>query len=65
MPRIVLRAGYIPENNGHRFGLQGVSCPGLNEVIYIKLLAQSLADKTYSMKVHIMITITIVAECFP
>lgn len=56
---------YTRKQNGLHFRIQGLSSLGLNEMIYIKLLAQSLTNKTCSMKTNIMITITIVAEYFP
>lgn len=56
----VMHLIYTGKQNTHRLWLLGASCPGLNKIIHIEFLAQSLANKTCSIIINIIMTTSFV-----
>lgn len=55
---------YARNLNGHCLWLQSISYLGLNDIIFLNVLEQSLADKkkNHSLKISFVITIIIMSQ---
>lgn len=45
-----------------KWALPPISCLGLNEIVFLNVLEQSLADKNHSLKSGLVITIIIMSQ---